>query len=119
MFDRFDDGARRAIVMAQELARARPAPVVEADDLLIALLADEDGAPAGALRRAGVEPGPLAAAVVATVAEPPDGAPEVSGPIPWSDAAKAALDATGHLVLVEPRGERVGAELGRFSRKGR
>ena len=61
----------------------------------------------------------LVVMMVATVAEPPDGAPEVSGPIPWSDAAKAALDATGHLVLVEPRGERVGAELGRFSRKGR
>jgi ATP-dependent Clp protease ATP-binding subunit ClpA len=114
VFDRFDDGARRAIVGAQEFARARRSPRVDLDDLLVAVLLDPDGSAAQVLHQLGVEVPSALEAVLATVPAPPDGAPPVGPPgddarLPWSDAAKAALDRTGQLVA-ERSVARVGTE---------
>jgi ATP-dependent Clp protease ATP-binding subunit ClpA len=53
--DRFTQRAQEAIVAAQRLAQELQSPVLDAEHLLSALVADEDGIPAQTLRRIGVD----------------------------------------------------------------
>ena len=55
MFERFTRAARAAVIRAQEEAREQSSPVVGAEHVLLAVLAEEDGAPARALHRLGVD----------------------------------------------------------------
>src|SRR3954447_15548215 len=58
--DRFTEKAQEAIVTAQQLAERMQSPVLDADHLLSALVAPDDGIPAETLPRLGgdVAPGP-------------------------------------------------------------
>jgi ATP-dependent Clp protease ATP-binding subunit ClpB len=53
--DRFTEKAQEAIVTAQQLAERAQSPVLDAEHLLSALVAPDDGIPAETLRRLGVD----------------------------------------------------------------
>src|SRR6476469_1626126 len=53
--DRFTQKAQEAIVAAQQLAERLESPVLDAEHLLSALIEPDDGVPAEALRRLGVD----------------------------------------------------------------
>src|SRR5215204_421555 len=53
--DRFTEKAQEAIVTAQQLAERAQSPVLDAEHLLAALVAPDDGIPAETLRRLGVD----------------------------------------------------------------
>ena len=53
--DRFTEKAQEAIVTAQQLAERAQSPVLDAEHLLAALVAPDDGVPAETLRRLGVD----------------------------------------------------------------
>jgi ATP-dependent Clp protease ATP-binding subunit ClpB len=53
--DRFTEKAQEAIVTAQQLAERMQSPVLDAEHLLAALVAPDDGVPAETLRRLGVD----------------------------------------------------------------
>jgi ATP-dependent Clp protease ATP-binding subunit ClpA len=56
VFDRFTDGARQVVVLAQEEARALGHDYIGTEHLLLGLLGEEKGLAAVALGEAGVEP---------------------------------------------------------------
>ena len=51
----FTEKAQEAIVTAQQLAERMQSPVLDAEHLLAALVAPDDGVPAETLRRLGVD----------------------------------------------------------------
>src|SRR5919107_5543302 len=53
--DRYTEKAQEAIVAAQRLATDAQSPILDAEHVLAALLADETGIPAATLRRLGVD----------------------------------------------------------------
>src|SRR3954466_1506816 len=54
--DHFTEKAQEAIVAAQQLAERMQSPMLDAEHLLVALVAPDDGIPAETLRRLGVDP---------------------------------------------------------------
>jgi ATP-dependent Clp protease ATP-binding subunit ClpB len=58
-FERFTEKAQEALITAQNLAQQHTHPEVDADHLLLALLAPQDGIPAAVLGRIGVNVGRL------------------------------------------------------------
>ncbi|MDQ2817154.1 MAG: ATP-dependent chaperone ClpB [Candidatus Eremiobacteraeota bacterium] len=57
--NRLTQNAQQAVLEAQRIAQARSAPEVDTEHLLCALLSDEEGVPAVALRQIGVDPAAL------------------------------------------------------------
>ena len=74
-FNRLTERAQAAIIGAQKIAQEHGAPEIDAEHLLLALLADEEGVPAVVLRQMGVNVAALSARVQAIV----DGRPKVFG----------------------------------------
>ena len=126
MFERFTDEARRAVVVAQEEARALRAAQIDPVHLLLALSGDP-GRGGAVLRAAGLDHEALRAAL-ARSADPLDadalaavgidltavraaaeaafgpgaldrGRPEVSGHVPFADGSKRALEESLRHVL--------------------
>jgi ATP-dependent Clp protease ATP-binding subunit ClpB len=62
-FDRFTEKAQEALVAAQSLARQHSHGQIEAEHLMLALLADTEGTPAAVLTRTGVNVGGLRSAL--------------------------------------------------------
>ncbi len=89
MFDRFDDAARRAVVMAQEEARVHHASPIEIDHLLLAVLRmHDDRGTAAALSALSCTVPELYEAVDAEV---PTGPHRAEGPIPFATSTKAVF----------------------------
>jgi cytochrome c553 len=110
MFERFTQGARRAVVLAQEESRALRHPYIGTEHLLLGLIAEGEGVAAQALADAGATAPRVAEQIVTLVGMGPT-VPE--GHIPFTPRAKAALEkslrvalemrhnhiATGHVLL--------------------
>jgi ATP-dependent Clp protease ATP-binding subunit ClpA len=110
MFERFTDGARQAIVLAQNEARALGHRYIGVEHLLLGLLGEESGAASPALRSFGVTP-ELARNEIARMV--PTAAPVTHGQMPFTPDAKRVLERalreglalgenhidTGHLLL--------------------
>ena len=90
MFEKFTDGARKVMVLAQEEARKLGQMYVGTEHLLLGLIREEDGIAAQALRRLDVT---YEAAVeqIKQVAEKPD-EPVPAGHIPFTPRAKRVLE---------------------------
>jgi ATP-dependent Clp protease ATP-binding subunit ClpC len=89
MFERFTDGARRVVVLAQEEARHREHPYIGTEHLLLAVISDEAGIEVQVLTQMGVS----AEAVRARVDEEvPRAEGRASGHLPFSPYAKQALE---------------------------
>jgi hypothetical protein len=88
-FDRFTDRARKAVVHAQEQARAAGSRTIELAHVLLGVLDEPEGIGAKVVAMiAGPEP---AARDAITATLPPKGEPVSSGHIPFSPACKKTL----------------------------
>ncbi len=90
MFERFTAPARRVVIVAQEEARRLGHDVIEAEHLLLALLADDDGGAIRVLVASGVEPEPTRAEIESRFGR--GAATTVEAHIPFTDRAKRALE---------------------------
>jgi ATP-dependent Clp protease ATP-binding subunit ClpA len=86
MFERFTKDARAAVVQAQEQARDLRHDYVGTEHLLLALLEDEDGPIASAVRDHGVDQARVRDAIIKYVGVPPAG----TDPLPEPDGEDAA-----------------------------
>jgi ATP-dependent Clp protease ATP-binding subunit ClpC len=89
VFERFTDGARRAVVLAQEEAVRLRHAHIGAEHLLLGVLRCEQGAGPAAMEELGIRPDGLRAAVAREVPAQPD---PPSGHIPFTPEAKIALE---------------------------
>ncbi|WP_432542510.1 Clp protease N-terminal domain-containing protein [Kineococcus sp. SYSU DK002] len=90
-FSRFTDAARAVVVGSQEVARQHSHAAIGVPHLLLALLADDEGAAARAVADQGVDPGE--ARRIARASLPP-ASPDVPALIPFDAHARAVLEAT-------------------------
>ena len=90
MFEKFTDGARKVMVLAQEEARKLGQMYVGTEHLLLGLIREEDGIAAQALRRLDVTYED-ALEQIKQVAEKPD-EPAPAGHIPFTPRAKRVLE---------------------------
>ncbi len=89
MFDRFSDGARKVVVLAQEEARALGHDRIGTEHLLLGLTRGEAGAVSGVLVTHGLTPPETRAAIVDIVGGV---AVQPAGHIPFTPEAKTALE---------------------------
>ena len=89
MFERFTERARQVVVLAQDEARALRHDAIDAEHLLLGILREEDGVGARVLVALGVTAEDVRARVVRLVGQ---GAELATGQIPFSPAAKHALE---------------------------
>ncbi len=87
MFERFTDGARRVVVLAQEQARILNHNYIGTEHLLLGLLTDASATEV--LLRLGVDPAAVKSDVEATIGRGPH---PPSGHIPFTPGAKRALE---------------------------
>jgi hypothetical protein len=104
MFERFTQEARRAVILAQEQARALRHPYIGSEHLLLGLIAQQDGIAAQALAQAGATVPRVGEQIVAHVGMGP-GVPE--GHIPFTPRAKMALEQSLRVAL-EMRRDHIG-----------
>ena len=90
MFDKFTDGARKVMVLAQEEARKLGQMYVGTEHLLLGLIREEDGIAAQALCRLDVTYDEALATVKQVAQKPEDPAP--AGHIPFTPRAKRVLE---------------------------
>jgi len=90
MFEKFTDGARKVMVLAQEEARKLGQMYVGTEHLLLGLIREEDGIAAQALRRLDISYDE-ALEQVKQIAEKP-GEPAPAGHIPFTPRAKRVLE---------------------------
>jgi ATP-dependent Clp protease ATP-binding subunit ClpC len=88
MFERFDDSAKRVVVLAQEEARGLNHPFIGAEHFLLGLLRQE-GAAASALSGLGIGYDAVLARVEQSIGR---GATPTPSHIPFTPAAKRALE---------------------------
>jgi ATP-dependent Clp protease ATP-binding subunit ClpA len=110
MFERFDEEARRVVVLAQEEARILWHNYIGTEHLLLGLLREGDGVAAAVLERVGMRMETTRAAVLRRV---PGGSEAAPGQLPFTPRVKKALElalremlstgyaeiTTGHLLL--------------------
>lgn len=89
MFERFTDGARRVVLLAQEEARLLQHDHIGSEHLLLALVRDGDGPAAQALAEAGVELESARTRVGTTLGM---GKQPTAGHIPFTPGAKKSLE---------------------------
>jgi ATP-dependent Clp protease ATP-binding subunit ClpA len=89
VFERFSEGARRVVVLAQEEARGLNHPFIGVEHLLLGLLREEEGIAARALQSAGVSIDEIRADVGRRI---PGGEPVAAGQMPFTPAAKETLE---------------------------
>jgi ATP-dependent Clp protease ATP-binding subunit ClpC len=90
VFERFTDGARRAVVLAQEEARLQNRNYIGTEDVLLGLIHQEEGVAAKALESLGISLETVRLQVEEIVA--PSSEPPAAGLIPFSPRAKKALE---------------------------
>jgi Clp amino terminal domain, pathogenicity island component len=100
-FSRFDDQARQVVVAAQESARSAGDDSIGLGHLVLALVAQEDGAAARAITAQGLDLDVVRRTASATL---PAAAGQVPDLIPFDDRARAALEQTFRVAM------RLGAE---------
>src|SRR5688572_2317255 len=66
--DRYTEKAQEAVLAAQRLATDADSPILDAEHILAALLADPDGIPAVTLRQIGADPAQLGVELAAVLA---------------------------------------------------
>jgi len=123
MFERFTDGARRVIVLAQEEARLLNHNYIGTEHILLDLLHEGEGVAAQALESLGISPEAARALVEEIIGR---GQSPLTGHIPFTPRAKRVLElslhealqlghnyiGTEHLLLALVReGEGVGAQV--------
>jgi len=91
MFERFTDRARRAIVLAQQEARALDHHYVGTEHILLGLIHEGEGVAARALAALGISLHEMWQAVEAIIGRGTSSPPE-SGPIPFTPRAKKVLE---------------------------
>jgi ATP-dependent Clp protease ATP-binding subunit ClpA len=89
MFERFTDGARRVVVLAQEEARLLNHDYIGTEHLLLGLTREGDGVAARALEASGLSLGVVRQRVEEIVGR---GQPSAAGHIPFTSAAKTVLE---------------------------
>ena len=89
MFERFSDGARRVVVLAQEEARVLGHDYVGSEHLLLALARGDSGVTSGVLVAHGLTPPEIRGAIRDVVGA---GGPAPSGHIPFTPRAKRVLE---------------------------
>jgi hypothetical protein len=100
-FSRFDEQARQVVVAAQEAARSAGNDSIGLGHLVLALVAQEDGAAARAVTAQGLDLDVVRRTATATLPAAADRVPDL---IPFDDRARAALEQTFHEAM------RLGAE---------
>ena len=90
MFEKFTDGARKVMVLAQEEARKLGQLYVGTEHLLLGLIREEDGIAAQALRKLDVTYDETVEQVKQVAAQPEEPAP--AGHIPFTPRAKRVLE---------------------------
>jgi ATP-dependent Clp protease ATP-binding subunit ClpC len=91
MFERFTDRARRVVVLAQEEARLLGHDHIGTEDLLLGLVAEDEGVAARALEGLGIDI-QTARAAVEKIVGPGPGSP--GGHIPFTPQAKRTLESS-------------------------
>jgi ATP-dependent Clp protease ATP-binding subunit ClpA len=86
MFERFTEAARTSVIQAQTEARDLGHPFVGTEHLLLALINDDTGPIAAALRDSGAEPGGIRRAIITRIGS----SPASTEPLPDTDAEDAA-----------------------------
>ena len=99
MFERFTDGSRRAVVLAQESARELHHRTITTEHLLLGVAAAHQGAGAVALADLGATPAGLRDAVLKVVPADPAAPGGDTGHVPFTRAAKQALEHSLHEAL--------------------
>jgi ATP-dependent Clp protease ATP-binding subunit ClpA len=89
MFERFTDGARRVVVLAQVEARRLNQPYIGTEHLLLGLLTDSDGVTHRALTSLGIDPAAVMLSVLHVVGEGTEIPPSH---IPFTSRAKRVLE---------------------------
>ena len=89
MFERFTDGARRVVVLAQEEARSLKHHYIGTEHVLLGLLTERDGVTYQALTALAIDPAAIRESVVKIIGEGTDVAPEH---IPFTPRAKKVLE---------------------------
>ncbi len=89
MFERFSDGARQVIFLAQEEARTLGHNYIGVEHILLGLLREESGAASAVLRSFGVTPELARNEIVRIV---PRAAPLTHGQMPFTPCAKGVLE---------------------------
>ena len=90
MFEKFTDGARKVMVLAQEEARKLGQMYVGTEHLLLGLICEEDGIAAQALRKLDVTYDETLEQVKAVASKPDE--PTPGGHIPYTPRAKRVLE---------------------------
>ena len=89
MFERFTDGARRVVVLAQEEARLLKHNYIGTEHLLLALTQDGDSLAGQALESLGISPEGVRSQVEQLIGQ---GSKAVSGHVPFTPRAKKVLE---------------------------
>jgi ATP-dependent Clp protease ATP-binding subunit ClpA len=92
MFERFTEGARQGVVMAQEEARRLKHDRIGRGHLLLGIMREEDGVGSRVLLSLGLTIEQVRAVFVALVPVGPRGDEEMRGQIPFTPGAKRALE---------------------------
>ncbi|HEY6746709.1 MAG TPA: Clp protease N-terminal domain-containing protein [Mycobacteriales bacterium] len=92
MFERFTDGSRRAVVLAQESATGLHHSSITVEHLLLGIAAAHEGAGTAALADLGATPDRLRQAVQKVVPEDRDAVTCGDGHVPFTPAAKKAME---------------------------
>jgi ATP-dependent Clp protease ATP-binding subunit ClpC len=88
VFERFTDGARQVVVLAQDEARALRHNYIGTEHILLGLLREEEGVAARVLATLGVTADEVRAQVVRIIGE---GDEVVNGQIPFTPRSKKAV----------------------------
>jgi hypothetical protein len=89
LFTRFDDEAKAVVVAAMERARQGGHAQVNTGHIVLALLADTDGAATSLLQATGVEPNRIQASIIEALGPAHEDLPDH---LPWAPDAKKALE---------------------------
>lgn len=89
MFERFTDGARRVVVLAQVEARRLNQPYIGTEHLILGLLTDSDGVTHRALTSLGIDPAAVMLSVLHVIGEGTEVPPSH---IPFTARAKKVLE---------------------------
>ena len=89
MFERFTDGARRAVVLAQEEARQLNHPYIGTEHLLLGLLREQQGVAANALADLGISLDGVRRQVAETIGR---GVQSPGSHLPFTPSAKKAIE---------------------------